>query len=95
MNHYKVTLRHKGRQMTVRYSKGIAHTTPPSTKEVLESLLMDLNCVQDGLEEFVDSLGYKYHEGKRIYNLIIKNTDKLLKLLDVQAFNEFKDIEAE
>lgn len=94
-NHYKVTLKYQGRQFTLYYSKGVMLQGAPTTKEVLECLAMDFRMIENGLDDFVDELGYEYREGKNIFDTIEDQGAKMFKLLGFDAFQDFKQIEEE
>jgi hypothetical protein len=102
MNHYKTTLRIKlgaradqKRQMTLHYSKGKALTGDPTAEEVLDCLKMDMQCIENGEEDFIDEFGYKPAKGHQVYRAIEKNTQKLYKFLGADLFNQLKEIEDE
>lgn len=95
-NHYKVTLKYGTRQFTLYYSKGSALKTPPNTKEVLECLYSDMNCITEGFDDFIDNMGYdNYKQARKVYKGIESNTQKLFKLLDVTAFQEFSKVDGD
>lgn len=95
MNNYKVTLKYQGRQFTLYFSKGVGLQGGPTTKEVIECLAMDMRCIEGGLDEFVDSMGYEYREGKKVFDTIENQSAKMFKLLGFEAFQMFKKIEEE
>lgn len=55
VKHYRITLTHNGLSHTIEYSRGSAHGGLPTYMEVMQSLLMDAQSVEDcdGLLEFV------------------------------------------
>lgn len=95
-NHYKVvfhiTDEDGTRQMTVPYSKGSALKDAPTTTEVIDCLISDMNCIADGLDEFVDSMGYDYKEGKRIFDNIETQTQKMFNFFGFDKFREIKEL---
>lgn len=57
--HYRITLTHNGHSHTFEYSRGSARGGLPTYMEVMQSLLMDAQSVEDcdGLLEFVYQFG--------------------------------------
>ncbi|UOF80577.1 hypothetical protein [Caudoviricetes sp.] len=93
MNHFKVLFTIKDdstRQMTVYFSKGKALTEEPTATEVIDCLIQDMNSISEGLDEFVDSMGYEYHEGKKVFDTIETQTQKLWNFLGFEKFQEVK-----
>lgn len=94
-NHYKVTLKYQGRRFTLYYSKGMMLHGEPTAEEVILTLAMDFSYIENGLDDFADSLGYDHSEAKRIFNTIETQGAKMFKLLGFDAFQDFKQIEEE
>lgn len=85
-DHWKVTLKYKGKQYTFVYSKGYGHSgKEPDVKECLYSLMSDYHCVahKPSLREFAEELGYDENpqEAKRAYEGCIKSGKNLIRLL--------------
>ena len=94
-NHYKTTIKKDGKSFTIYYSKGIELKDEPTADEVIECLSMDYNCILGGLDDFIDNLGYEREQGKKIFNLVERQTQKMFKLLGFDAFQDFKTLEQE
>lgn len=97
MNHYKSTLRIRdengARTFTLTFSQGRAIKDKPTVFDVLYCLYMDMSCAKDGLEWFLDNLGYDEGKGTKIFNQIEKQTDKLYKFLGDSKFRELEHID--
>lgn len=97
MNNYKTTLHIKDdngrRRFTLYYSKGLLLEGEPTAEEVIETLALDFSCTKYGLDDFISNLGYEYPRGKRIFNLIEKQTEKMYRFLGHDKFQEFKTVE--
>lgn len=96
-DHYKVTLKYQGRQMTLHYSKGYGHNgVPPTAEEVLECLFQDAQTVRS-CRDFLDwceELGFDAdRSAEKTYNQTTRQSDKLARLLgdDYQAIEEAVD----
>lgn len=91
---YTVTLKYKGRQLTVPFYMGAAHTDEPTAAAVLSCLLMDSESVRHGqtFEEWARDLGYDpdSRKAERTFNACVQSSNKLTRLLgdDYQAFVE-------
>ncbi len=94
-NHYKSTLKYKGRQFTLYYSKGIALEGEPTADEVILCLATDMSCIEYGLDDFIYNMGYEYRKGKKVFDTIETQTQKMFKLLGFEAFQDFKKVEDE
>lgn len=92
MNNYKSTLKHDGRQFTLYYSKGVALEGEPTADEIVLCLASDMNCIEYGLDDFIDNMGYEYREGKKVFDTIETQTQKMFKLLGFEAFQDFKTV---
>jgi hypothetical protein len=89
--HWHITLRRGRSRMTVSYSMGPAHTTPPALDDVLDSLASDAatmeNCAT--FEEFCGELGYDSdsRRAERIYQTCRKHQARLLRFLGHDAYD--------
>lgn len=59
MNPWRVTLRRKGRRLTVDFFTGPAITDDPDAEGVLDCLLSDLSAGEQSFEEFCSEFGYE------------------------------------
>ena len=82
-SHWRVTLRYQGRQMTVPFSMGPAHSHEPEAAEVLECLLSDASGADEDFENWAADLGYDpdSRKAERIYKTVQRQTLKLSRLL--------------
>jgi hypothetical protein len=55
---YKVTLRRKGRQLTIPFGMGAALTHEPTAEEVLESLASDASSADQSFEDWASDYGH-------------------------------------
>lgn len=82
---YAVTLRRKGRQLTVPFGMGEALTREPTAEDVMECLLSDASGYINarGFEDWASDYGYDTDSRKvyRTYEQIEKQTDKLRRFL--------------
>lgn len=78
-SHWRVTLHRKGRQVTVPYSMGPAHSHEPIAEEVLECLLSDYIVSNYGFERWCDDFGLDTDSRKaeRIFNTCLRQSAKL------------------
>ena len=85
MNHFKVTLRHAGRQMTLYFSQGYGISGEPTAADVLNCLASDSSSVENSreFEEWASDLGYDpdSRKAEKIYKTIIKQAERLKKFL--------------
>lgn len=81
--HYRVTLRYKGRQMTVPFSCGPLIEREPSAKDVLECLLSDSCGADEAFEDWCAELGYDSDSRKaeRTYKAVQAQSVKTRNLL--------------
>ena len=91
-NQYKVTLKNKGKQFTIDYYMGLGLTEPPKLSDVLFSLIMDSEALEMDFDSWCDMLGYDNNsiKDKKIYDLCIKNGQKLYSLFDDEDIKQFK-----
>lgn len=82
-NHYCVTLRYDGRQMTTYFSMGIGLTDKPSAIEVVGCLVRDAHYSSYSFSEFCYDLGYDEdsRSAERTWKAIKKQTTRLRRLL--------------
>ena len=83
--HYRVTLKRPGHHMTVPFSMGMAHTSPPTTENVLSCLLSDAS-ITDNAQDFSDfcrELGFETdsRRAERTYKATVRQTAKLRTFL--------------
>lgn len=97
MNHWRCTLRCAGRQITLVFSMGMAHGGPPSTGQILETLVMDASGADQDFEEWASDLGYDIdsRRAERIYRGVVGQTAELRNLLGEGAFEEAQRLEDE
>lgn len=55
---YRVTLRYKGRQMSLDFFMGQAHTDEPDAEGVLDCLLSDCSALDQSFEDWCGDFGY-------------------------------------
>jgi hypothetical protein len=95
-NHFKVTFHIKDesgtRQMTTYFSKGKALTGEPTATEVIDCLITDMQSITEGLDDFIANMGYEYKEGKKVFDTIETQTQKLFNFLGFEKFREIKDL---
>ena len=85
MNHFKVTLRREGKQMTLYFSQGYGISGEPDAASVLNCLASDSSSVENSreFEEWASDLGYDpdSRKAEKIYNTCIKQAERLKKFL--------------
>lgn len=88
--HYKVTLKHKRRTMTVPFSQGAAHRKEPTAADVLSCLVADAQSVENarGFSDWARDLGYDEDcpTFRRTYALCEKQRVKLLNLVGEDGY---------
>lgn len=91
-NHYKVTLKYDGRQLTTYFSKGIGLKGEPTTDEVLDCLASDASTINNTkyFEDWANELGYDTDSRKaeKIFNTIERQAVKLNTLLGDDLYKE-------
>ena len=96
MNHYLVTLHHDKREYSLYFSQGLGIKHKPTAKSVLESVLLDVSCVESGqtFEDFCSELGYDTdsRRAERIYNACLKERDQIGELFGPEVYEEFTQI---
>lgn len=90
---YRVRLTYAGRQMTLRYRKGVGHQgSPPTLEEVLGCIAADSRTLEDepGLLGWARSLGYDQEDDTRkveeLYRLTVKQRDDAERLFGPTPF---------
>ena len=85
MNHFKVTLRHAGRQMTLYFSQGYAISGEPTAADVLNCLASDSSSVENArsFEDWAADLGYDpdSRKAEKIFKICEKQAERLKKFL--------------
>lgn len=87
-SHYRVTLKHDGRQITVPFSVGSAHGHP-TVYDVLESLAMECSSYDQArdLHDFMQELGYTSRaQAEPIYMACGKLSKQLRTLLGEENY---------
>lgn len=93
-NGYRVTLRYRGRQMSLDYWMGSAHTSAPDSASVISSLLLDSSALDQSFEDFCSEFGYDTDSRKAeaTYRACKSSGEKLRKLLG-DDFETFRSAE--
>ena len=91
-NHYKVTLKTRGRQYTLYFSKGVLLTGDPTAEEVLSCLALDAASIENSrsFEDWASDLGYDpdSRRAEKIYNGVVKSSERLKILLGDEGYNQ-------
>src|SRR5215472_10627189 len=85
--HWKCTLSHQGRSMSILFSQGSAHREDPTLEEVLDCLASDSVGLDAGFESWAEGLGYDSRKAERIYNLCRAQAAQFEALLGAEAFD--------
>jgi len=92
MNHYKVTLRRKGRQLTIFFSMGSALCREPSAEDVLDCMASESSSIENaqGFEDWASELGYDTdsRQAERIYNTCRTQAGKLKRFLGEDLYKQ-------
>lgn len=83
-SHWRCVLRCGGRQFTVPFSQGSAHTREPTAEDVLDTLASDASSVENssGYHDWRDEFGAEdTPEMRRTYDLIKRHSAGLERLL--------------
>jgi hypothetical protein len=92
MDNYKVTLRRKGRKLTIFFSMGPALCREPSAEDVLDCLASDSSSVENAqsFEDWASDLGYDTDSRKaeRTYNICCTQAGKLKRFLGEDLYKE-------
>jgi hypothetical protein len=96
--HYRVTLRHRGKQMTVPFSQGPAIEREPTAAEVLECLATDAATLDNssGFREWCNECGYSHFDITRekvqkIWQACLKQRGQLMTLLGDHRYEKLLD----
>ena len=85
MDHFKVTLRYAGRQMTLYFSQGYGISGEPTAADVLNCLASDSSSVENArsFEDWASDLGYDTDSRKaeKIFKVCEKQAERLKKFL--------------
>ena len=85
MNHFKVTLKAAGRQMTLYFSQGYGISGEPTAADVLNCLASDSASVENArsFEDWASDLGYDpdSRKAKKIFKACEKEAERLKKFL--------------
>lgn len=87
--HYKVTIKKDNKRMITYFSQGVGIEHEPELHDVLDCLANDAQT--DGtFEDFCATYGYDTdsRNAERIYKAVIRNSNKLLKLLGQSKFDQ-------
>ena len=91
MNHWKVTLKHNGRQYTTYYSMGYGLSGEPTAADALDCLASDAAGYENArsFEDWAGDYGYDTDSRKaeRIFRIVGKQADKLKTLLGDNLYN--------
>jgi hypothetical protein len=92
MDHYKVTLRRPGKQMTLYFSHGQAVCHDPEVEDVLDCLASDSSSVENakGFEDWAREFGYDTDSRKaeKTYDACQDQAVKLCKFLGRELYEE-------
>jgi hypothetical protein len=82
-SHWRVTLRYRGRRMTVPFSQGPAICAEPTAADVLGCLLTDSNGAEQTFEDWCAEYGYDTDSRKaeRTWRAVVRQSAKLQRLL--------------
>jgi hypothetical protein len=91
-NHYKVTLRHNGRQLTTSYSQGYGIRDEPDAAHVLDSLALDSAGYENAkdFEDWATEYGYDTDSRKaeRTYRIVARFAAKLKVFLGEDLYSD-------
>lgn len=88
-DNWKVTLKRGRQSMTTYFSKGIGHEgKKPTAIEILGSLASDAQGIDRDFEDWCGDYGYEAdpRKARRIYNVIVKQTERLKAFLGTELF---------
>ena len=95
-NHYKVTLKMNGRQMTLYFSQGYGISGEPTAQSVINCLISDAIGFENsrGFEDWAGEYGYDTDSRKAeaIYKTIERQAKKLKQFLG-EKYNQIYDLE--
>lgn len=91
-NHYKVTLKCNGKQLTTYFSQGYGITGEPKPEDVLNALAFDSSGVENArsFEYWASEYGYDTDSRKaeKIYNVCVKQSEKLKSFLGDDKYQD-------
>mgnify|MGYP001769558210 CR=1 FL=1 len=91
-NHYKVTLKCNGKQLTTYFSQGYGITGEPKPEDVLNALASDSSGVENArsFEDWASEYGYDTDSRKaeKIYNVCVKQSEKLKSFLGDDKYQD-------
>lgn len=95
-NHFKVKLTRRGRQMTLYFSQGYAHSGEPQADSILECLQMDVCALDQDFEDWAGDFGYDLDSRKaeRTYKATRALAEKLQRFLGSGGVEELRNCEA-
>lgn len=96
-SHWRCLLRHSGRVMTVYFSRGSAHTNPPTAEDVLDSVASDSRGVEEmTFSDWAGDYGFDDDSIKALktFKTCQRQATKLRALLGDAAFAELMDCES-
>jgi hypothetical protein len=82
--HWRVVLRKDGRQLTIPFSQGSAHTKPPTAADVLDAIASDIAGVRNAqdLADYMAEYGMDDHnEARRMWQIVERQDEKLQRFL--------------
>jgi hypothetical protein len=92
MNHFRVTLRHAGRQMTLPFSQGYGISGEPTAADVINCLASDSASIESArsFEEWAPELGYDpdSRKAEKIFKICKIQAAKLKKFLGDELYEE-------
>jgi len=92
MNHFKVTLRAAGRQMTLYFSQGYGISGEPTAADVLNCLASDSSSIENnlltGFEGWASDLGYDpdSRKAEKVFKTCEKQAERLKKFLGEELY---------
>jgi len=91
-NHYKVTLKRSGRQLTTYFSQGYGISGEPTTESVLDALASDSSGVENArsFEDWADEYGYDTDSRKdeKLFKVCERQADKLKRFLGDELYED-------
>lgn len=90
MNHFKVTLRRPGKQMTLYFSQGYGISGEPTAADVLNCLASDSSIVENArsFEDWASDLGYEpdSRKAEKIFKTCEKQAERFKKFLGDELY---------
>ena len=90
MNHYRATLKHDKKQMTIPFSTGSGWKEDPKIQDIVDCLVSNSDCLEYNFEEWANILGYDSYNRKaeKIYKVCVKQSEKFKNMLGKELFEE-------